>query len=107
MSKNRNRNRNRNRQNPGGGQQKILTVTHKGFMVKIPVKRFADYELIDLLGHLEADENPIYVPRIMRMLLGERQHQAMIEHFREPDGSISMEPVNELLQEIAGKNPNS
>ena len=48
----------------------------------------------------EIDENPLLLPKLLKLLLGEEQKQALIEHLRDDSGKVKMEAIQGAVTEI-------
>lgn len=85
----------------------IQGITKTGFNFKIEDAVLNDYELLELFA--EVDENPLLVPKLVKMILGEKQKNELIEHVRNKDGiaevnKIAMELENILTSSAETKN---
>lgn len=75
----------------------IQGTTESGFTFKIEDKAVDNYELLEALS--KAESNPLQVPRIVDMLLGEEQAKELAEHCRE-DGIVKLSKISKELEEI-------
>ena len=73
----------------------IQGITKTGFNFKIEDAVLNDYELLELFA--EVDENPLLVPKLVKMILGEKQKNELIEHVRNKDGIAE---VNKIAMEL-------
>ncbi|WZU00308.1 hypothetical protein MGH68_11965 [Erysipelothrix sp. D19-032] len=55
-------------------------ITKSGFNYEVTDERLDDYELIEAL--LEVDTNPILLPKVIKLLLGESQKNELIDHIK-------------------------
>lgn len=75
-----------------------LKVTSSGFKYRLDPKRLGNYELIEAIA--EADENPMKMPMVVKLLLGEKQAQQLKNHCRDEEGFVSTEKLMEEVKEI-------
>lgn len=76
----------------------LVGVTKSGFAYSIPVKKLNNYELIEVLG--EVDENPLLLPKVLKLLLGKEQTEKLKNHLRDADGIIDTEKMSVELEDI-------
>ena len=76
----------------------IQGKTKTGFKFKIEDAVLNDYELLELFS--EVDENPLLVPKLVKMILGAEQKDALIEHVRDDKGRASVDRVSLELEDI-------
>ena len=82
----------------------IKGTTKSGFKFEISDENINDYELFEVMS--EIDENPLLLPKLLKMLLGTEQKDALIEHLRGENGKVSMESIQAAITEIfAGTKP--
>ena len=60
--------------------------TSTGFEFDIEDERLDDMELVDIMA--EIDENPLLMPKLCKMLLGEKQKKRLYDHLRSEDGRV-------------------
>ena len=72
--------------------------TSTGFEFDIEDERLDDMELVDIMA--EIDENPLLMPKLCKMLLGEEQKKRMYDHLRSEDGRVPIEATTNAIQEI-------
>ena len=72
--------------------------TSTGFEFGIEDERLDDMELVDILA--EIDENPLLMPKLCKMLLGEEQKKRLYDHLRSEDGRVPIEATTNAIQEI-------
>ena len=82
----------------------IKGKTESGFEFEIEERALDNYELMEVIA--EADENPMLVPKILTMLLGEDKKR-LIEHVREDDGIVPADKMMEELSDIFSSTSNS
>lgn len=76
----------------------IQGITKTGFNFKIEDEVLNDYELLELFA--EVDENPLLVPKLVKIILGEEQKNALIDHVRNENGIAEVEKVSAELEDI-------
>lgn len=76
--------------------------TSTGFKFEIDDNRLDDMELVDVMA--EIDANPLLMPKLCRMLLGEGQKKRLYDHLRMKDGRVPIETVANEIQEIFNSN---
>lgn len=69
-----------------------------GFEFDIEDERLDDMELVDIMA--EIDENPLLMPKLCKMLLGDEQKKKLYNHLRSEDGRVPIEAVTNAIQEI-------
>ena len=67
--------------------------TSTGFEFDIEDERLDDMELVDIMA--EIDENPLLMPKLCKMLLGEEQKKRLYDH-----GRVPIEATTNAIQEI-------
>lgn len=72
--------------------------TSTGFEFDIEDERLDDMELVDIMA--EIDENPLLMPKLCKMLLGEEQKKRLYDHLRNEDGRVTIEATTNAIQEI-------
>ena len=72
--------------------------TSTGFEFDIEDERLDDMELVDIMA--EIDENPLLMPKLCRMLLGDGQKKRLYDHLRNEEGRVPIEAVTNAIQEI-------
>ena len=72
--------------------------TSTGFEFDIEDERLDDMELVDIMA--EIDENPLLMPKLCKMLLGEEQKKRLYDHLRSEDGRVPIEATTNAIQEI-------
>ena len=72
--------------------------TSTGFEFDIEDERLDDMELVDIMA--EIDENPLLMPNLCKMLLGEEQKKRLYDHLRSEDGRVPIEATTNAIQEI-------
>lgn len=72
--------------------------TSTGFEFDIEYERLDDMELVDIMA--EIDENPLLMPKLCKMLLGEEQKKRLYDHLRSEDGRVPIEATTNAIQEI-------
>ena len=72
--------------------------TSTGFEFDIEDERLDDMELVDIMA--EIDENPLLMPKLCKMLLGEEQKKRLYDHLRSEDDRVPIEATTNAIQEI-------
>ena len=76
----------------------IQGITKTGFNFKIEDAVLNDYELLELFA--EVDENPLLVPKLVKMILGEDQKNRLIDHVRNENGVAGVDKISIELENI-------
>lgn len=74
----------------------IKGKTNSGFEFEIQEHVLDSMELLEAI--VEADENPLVMPKIVNMILGKEQKKKLYEHLRTKDGNV---PIMAVAQEVA------
>ena len=69
-------------------------TTKTGFPFDISMERMENYEVVETIA--EIDENPLVLPRLLKLLLGD-QVAALKDHVRGEDGMV---PTQKLMDEV-------
>ena len=69
-------------------------TTKTGFPFDISMERMENYEVVETIA--EIDENPLALPRLLKLLLGD-QVAALKDHVRGEDGMV---PTQKLMDEV-------
>lgn len=69
-------------------------TTKTGFPFDISMERMENYEVVETIA--EIDENPLVLPRLLKLLLGD-QVAALKDHVRGEDGMV---PAQKLMDEV-------
>lgn len=69
-------------------------TTKTGFSFDISMERMENYEVVETIA--EIDENPLVLPRLLKLLLGD-QVAALKDHVRGEDGMV---PTQKLMDEV-------
>lgn len=69
-------------------------TTKTGFTFDISMERMENYEVVETIA--EIDENPLVLPRLLKLLLGD-QVAALKDHVRGEDGMV---PTQKLMDEV-------
>ena len=76
--------------------------TSTGFVYSIDKNMLNNFELLDYFA--EVDENPLLLPKLLKMLLGEEGKKALYDHVRLEDGTVPADAItNELLEILNGE----
>lgn len=76
-------------------------TTKKGFRYEIADERLNNFELLEVLA--EVDENPLLMPKLLTLLLGERQAKNLKNFLRNKEGFVSVDQISETIAEIFDK----
>lgn len=76
----------------------IKGKTNSGFEYEIDDGTLNNYELIEILAEIE--EQPLLLPKLIKMILGEKQKNALMEHIRDANGTVPVNLVNDELTQI-------
>lgn len=76
----------------------IQGKTETGFEFKIEDEVLNNYELLELFA--EVDENPLLVPKLVKIILGEEQKNKLIDHVRNENGIAEVDKVAAELENI-------
>lgn len=76
--------------------------TSTGFVYEINENALNNFELLDLFA--EVDENPLLLPKLLNMLLGEEMKKKLYDHVRLEDGTVPIDKVSNELMEIINGN---
>lgn len=79
-------------------KKSIQGKTTSGFKYALDPDRLNNYELLEYMA--EVDNNALLFPKVLKLLLGEEQKNALTEHLRDDEGIIPLEKVNDELMEI-------
>ena len=75
----------------------ITGQTKSGFNYHIEENILQDYELLEAIA--ETEKNPIFITKVVRMLLGD-DIDRLKEHVRDENGHVSIEKMNVEITEI-------
>lgn len=73
--------------------------TNSGFNFKIKEESLDDWELIETLTEIDEGKADLIV-KIPKILLGEKQANALKEHLRGNDGRVSASAMTQAIMEI-------
>ena len=69
-----------------------------GFEFEIDDERLDDMEIVEVMA--EIDGNPLLLPKLCNMILGEEQKRRLYDHLRTADGRVPIETMTNAVQEI-------
>ncbi len=72
--------------------------TGSGFEYEVTDAAMNNYELVEVLA--EVDTNPLLLPRLVKMLLGDEQNKRLMDHLRTKDGNVPIDAVSAEIMEI-------
>jgi hypothetical protein len=78
--------------------ENLVGVTKSGFEYSIPKKNLNNYELVEVLG--EVDTNALFLPKVLKLLLGKEQVEKLKNHLRDADGIVNTEKMAAELEDI-------
>lgn len=73
-------------------------VTKQGFRYTISKERLENFELVELIG--EVDANPLLLPKLIKLLLGDRQAENLKNFLRDAEGFVSTKKIGDVVTEI-------
>ena len=73
-------------------------TTKSGFRYESTPERLNNFELVEILS--EVDENPLLLPKMLNLLLGERQSKNLKNYLRDEEGFVSTDKIRETLEDI-------
>lgn len=76
----------------------IKGTTESGFNYEIPDERLNNYELLECIAEL--DEEPLFLTKVVNLLLGNDQAKLLKEHVRTEDGTVPMDTMSNEIIEI-------
>lgn len=76
----------------------IKGKTKSGFEYKIPKENLNNYELVEVLGELDA--NPLLMAKTVDLLLGKEQKEKLKNHLRTENGTVPTDKISEEIMEI-------
>ena len=72
--------------------------TKSGFEFEIQDDALNNYELVEVLA--DVDTNPLLLPRLVKMLLGEDQKNKLTDHVRTETGTVPLDKISDEIMEI-------
>ena len=76
----------------------VSGTTSSGFAVKVDPEVIQDMEFIELAA--EAQNNGLLLPKLIEMVLGEKQKAALYDHVRNKKGRVLVSAVSDEFEEI-------
>lgn len=76
----------------------IEGTTATGFNFRIEDEALNNFELLEFMADIE--EKPQLMPKVVRMLLGEEQKNALYDHVRTERGTVPADKISAELSEI-------
>ena len=73
-------------------------TTKSGFPYEVSDEAMNDFELLEILA--EVDKNPLLLPRLVNMLLGEEQKKAFLDHLRTDKGNVPIDVIGAEIMEF-------
>ena len=71
---------------------------NSGFEYEIAEESLDNMELLDAI--VDADESPLAVTKVVRLLLGDDQRRKLYDHLRTEKGNVPVAAVSEAVAEI-------
>ena len=76
----------------------IRGKTAKGFEYAVPKKRLHNMRLVEVLA--KVDEDPTLIPKMLDLLLGKEQKEAMYNFYEDEDGIVLESDITGAVNEI-------
>ena len=73
-------------------------TTKSGFDYEVSDEAMNSFELIEVLA--EVDTNPLQLPRLVKMLLGDEQKKKLADHLRTESGTVPLDSISVEIMEI-------
>ena len=73
-------------------------TTKSGFDYEVSDEAMNNFELIEVLA--EVDTNPLQLPRLVKMLLGDEQKKKLADHLRTESGTVPLDSISAEIMEI-------
>lgn len=73
-------------------------TTKSGFKYEVSDELLNNYELIEVLA--DVDTNPLLLPKLVKMLLGDEQKNALANHVRTESGVVPLDSISVEVMEI-------
>lgn len=80
----------------------MTSTTRSGFNYTLSADTLNNYELIEVMA--EVDSNPMLFPKVLKLLLGEEQKQALQDHLRTESGIVPLDKLRDELMDIFNTN---
>ena len=72
--------------------------TKSGFTYEVTDETLNDFQLIEVLA--EVDKNPMLLPKLVKMLLGDEQKERLLDHLRTEKGNVPLDAISTEIMEI-------
>lgn len=72
--------------------------TSSGFAYKISDEAANNFELLEVMA--EVEDNPLRLPRVVQLLLGDDQKKKLFDHVRTKNGTVPIDLVTKEVLEI-------
>lgn len=72
--------------------------TKSGFEFEVQDDALNNYELIEVLA--DVDTNPLLLPKLVKMLLGNEQKAKLTDHVRTETGTVPLDKISAEIMEI-------
>ena len=73
-------------------------TTKSGFCYEVSDEAMNNFELIEVLA--EVDTDPLQLPRLVKMLLGDEQKKKLADHLRTESGTVPLDSISVEIMEI-------
>jgi hypothetical protein len=77
---------------------KDVTVEWEGNEYTAPASAFGDYRTFRLLSKLE--KKPAVIPDLLDRIIGEEQHEALVDASEDEDGNVPIDRIGEFLKAL-------
>lgn len=77
----------------------VAGKTSSGFVFEIPEENLDNYDLLEVLAEIDSGNTGL-MPKMIEMLLGKEQKDALKEHIRKQDGRVSSAKMFAVVDEI-------
>ena len=72
--------------------------TKSGFEFEVEDEQLNNFELIEVLA--DVDVNPLLLPKLVKMLLGNDQKNRLLDHLRTEKGIVPLDAISTEIMEI-------
>lgn len=76
--------------------------TAAGFEYQVDPDALNDMELMETIA--EVDDNPLKLPKVIRLVLGDAQKKAFYDHYRNDSGKVPVDVISAAFVEILSTN---
>lgn len=82
----------------------IKGITKTGFKFTISDRRVNDYRLLEALAAVD-EGNSLAIAKALTLLLGEAQKNKLLDHVKEPDGTVPTDKIMAELEDVFKAKP--